>query len=61
MVNTRKKKVVVSITLITCLIVCIVIPYNSVKARSEEIYEKLKIFSEVLSIIQKNYVEDTTA
>ncbi|MCK5138314.1 MAG: PDZ domain-containing protein, partial [Thermodesulfovibrionia bacterium] len=61
MVNTRKKKVVLSITLITCLIVCIVIPYNSVKARSDEIYEKLKIFSEVLSIVQKNYVEETTA
>jgi carboxyl-terminal processing protease len=61
MVNTRKKKVVVSITLITCILVCIVIPYNSVKARSDEIYEKLKIFSEVLSIIQKNYVEETTA
>ena len=61
MVNTRKKKVLLSLTLITCLIVCVTIPYKSVKARSDEIYEKLKIFSEVLSIIQKNYVEETTS
>lgn len=61
MANTRKKKLVLSITLIACVLVCVTIPYKSVKARSDEIYEKLKVFSEVLSIIQKNYVEETTA
>ena len=61
MANTRKKTLVVSITLIACILVCVTIPFKSVKARSDEIYEKLKIFSEVLSIIQKNYVEETTA
>ena len=60
MANTRKKKLVLSITLIACVLVCVTIPYKSVKARSDEIYEKLKVFSEVLSIIQKNYVEETT-
>jgi carboxyl-terminal processing protease len=47
--------------LISLFIVCMLIPYRSVKARSDEVYEKLKIFSEVLSIIQKNYVEETTS
>lgn len=59
MLNTKKRKVILSIILISSLIVCFIIPYRNVKARSDEIYEKLKIFSEVLSIIQKNYVEET--
>jgi len=59
MVNKKKRKVILSIILISSLMVCVTIPYSSVKARSDEIYEKLKIFSEVLSIIQKNYVEET--
>ena len=59
MLNTKKKKVILLIILITSLMVCATIPYSSVRARSDEIYEKLKIFSEVLSIIQKNYVEET--
>lgn len=61
MVNTRKRKVILSIIIIAFLMVWVIIPYSNVKARSDEIYEKLKIFSEVLSIIQKNYVEETTA
>ena len=50
---------ILSIILTSSLIVCVIIPYRSVRARSDEIYEKLKIFSEVLSIVQKNYVEET--
>ena len=45
MLNTKKRKVILSIILISSLIVCFIIPYRNVKARSDEIYEKLKIFS----------------
>lgn len=61
MLHRSKRNVVLSIMLISLFIVCVLIPYRSVKARSDEVYEKLKIFSEVLSIIQKNYVEETTS
>jgi len=60
MLHRSKRNVVLSIMLISLFIVCVLIPYRSVKARSDEVYEKLKIFSEVLSIIQKNYVEEIT-
>jgi carboxyl-terminal processing protease len=60
MIHRSKRNVVLSIMLISLFIVCVLIPYRSVKARSDEVYEKLKIFSEVLSIIQKNYVEEIT-
>ncbi len=61
MLHRSKRNAVLSTMLISLFIVCVLIPYRSVKARSDEVYEKLKIFSEVLSIIQKNYVEETTS
>ena len=59
MLNTKNKKVVLSITSIISLVVCITLPYSKIKAQTDEIYGKLKVFSDVLSIIQKNYVEET--
>jgi carboxyl-terminal processing protease len=34
-------------------------PHGKTKAEPEEMYEKLRVFSDVLSIVQKNYVEET--
>ena len=59
MLHTKKRKVILLIILISSLVVCVTVLYRDVKAHSDEIYEKLKIFSEVLSIVQKNYVEET--
>ncbi len=59
MLNTNKKKVALSIVFIISLIVSITIPHGKIKAETEEIYDKLKVFADVLSIVQKNYVEET--
>lgn len=59
MLNTNKKKMALSVVLITCLTLSIVMPHGKTKAEPEEMYEKLKVFSDVLSIVQKNYVEET--
>ena len=61
MFDTRKKKAILSITFITLLLTGVSLPYSTLKAETDEMYEKLKVFSDVLTIIQKNYVEDTTA
>jgi len=59
MLKTEKKKVAALIIFIISLTVCVSIPYGKLKAQTDEIYGKLKVFSNVLSIIQKNYVEET--
>lgn len=59
MLNTNKKKVALSVLFVTCFILSITILYSQTKAEPEEMYEKLKVFSDVLSIVQKNYVEET--
>lgn len=59
MLNTNKKKVALSAVFVTFLIVSITMTHGKTKAESEEMYEKLKVFSDVLSIVQKNYVEET--
>jgi carboxyl-terminal processing protease len=59
MLDTKKKKVVLSVFLIVSLMVLVTIPFNKLKAQTDEMYKKLKVFSDVLSIVQKNYVEET--
>ena len=59
MLKAEKKKVAALIIFIISLTVCVSIPYGKLKAQTDEIYGKLKVFSNVLSIIQKNYVEET--
>ena len=59
MFKTRKKKMKLTITLITLLLIGVSLPYTALKAETDEMYEKLKVFSDVLTIIQKNYVEDS--
>ena len=61
MFKTRKKKVALTITFITLLLIGVSLPYTTLKAETDEMYEKLKVFSDVLTIIQKNYVEDSNA
>ncbi len=61
MFKTRKNKVTLTITFITLLLIGISLPYTTLKAETDEMYEKLKVFSDVLTIIQKNYVEDSNA
>ncbi|MDX1779006.1 MAG: S41 family peptidase, partial [Thermodesulfobacteriota bacterium] len=59
MFKTRKKKTKLTIIFITLLLIGISLPYTALKAETDEMYEKLKVFSDVLTIIQKNYVEDS--
>jgi carboxyl-terminal processing protease len=59
MFKTRKKKIKLTITFFTLLLIGISLPYTALKAETDEMYEKLKVFSDVLTIIQKNYVEDS--
>ena len=59
MLNKNKKKVALSAVFVTFLIVSITMTHGKTKVESEEMYEKLKVFSDVLSIVQKNYVEET--
>ena len=61
MFKTRKKKVALTITFVTLLLIGISLPYTTLKAETDEMYEKLKVFSDVLTIIQKNYVEDSNS
>ena len=61
MFKTRKKKVALTITFVTLLLIGVSLPYTTLKAENDEMYEKLKVFSDVLTIIQKNYVEDSNA
>ncbi len=61
MFKTRKKKIQLTITFITLLLIGISLPYTALKAETDEMYEKLKVFSDVLTIVQKNYVEETNA
>jgi carboxyl-terminal processing protease len=61
MFKTRKKKMRLTITFIMLLVIGLSLPYTALKAETEEMYEKLKVFSDVLTIIQKNYVEDSNA
>ena len=59
MLNTIRKKVALSAVFAIFLIVSITMTHGKIKAESEDMYEKLKVFSDVLSIVQKNYVEET--
>ena len=59
MLRTQKKKVILSIFLVASLLLWVAIPSSKLKAQTDEMYKKLKVFSDVLSIIQKNYVEET--
>jgi len=59
MLNTNRKKVALSAVFVAFLIVSITMTHGKTKAESEDMYEKLKVFSDVLSIVQKNYVEET--
>jgi carboxyl-terminal processing protease len=59
MLNTNRKKVALSAVFAIFLIVSITMTHGKIKAESEDMYEKLKVFSDVLSIVQKNYVEET--
>jgi len=59
MLKTNKKKVALSAVFVAFLIVSITMTHGKIKAESEDMYEKLKVFSDVLSIVQKNYVEET--
>jgi len=59
MLNKNKKKVALSAVFVTFLIVSITMTHGKTEVESEEMYEKLKVFSDVLSIVQKNYVEET--
>ncbi len=61
MFKTRKRKVALTITFVTLLLIGVSLPYTTLKAETDEMYEKLKVFSDVLTIIQKNYVEDSNA
>jgi len=61
MFKTRKKKVALTITFVALLLIGISLPYTTLKAETDEMYEKLKVFSDVLTIIQKNYVEDSNS
>jgi len=61
MFKTRKKKGALAITFVTLLLIGISLPYTTLKAETDEMYEKLKVFSDVLTIIQKNYVEDSNS
>jgi len=59
MLHTKKKNVVLSFFLVVSLMVLVTMPFSKLKAQTDEMYKKLKVFSDVLSIIQKNYVEET--
>ena len=59
MLNINRKKVALSTVFAIFLIVSITMTHGKIKAESEDMYEKLKVFSDVLSIVQKNYVEET--
>ncbi len=59
MFKTKKRKIALSITFIVVLFIGVSLPYRILKAESDKMYEKLKVFSDVLTIIQKNYVEET--
>ena len=61
MYNTRTKKVVLLVISITLLLAGVIIPYSKLRAQTDEMYKQLKVFSDVLSIIQKNYVEETAS
>ena len=61
MLNTTPKKSVLFIISLTFLLVGTIIPYSKLKAQTDEMYKQLKVFSDVLSIIQKNYVEETSS
>ena len=61
MFKTRKRNVALTITFVTLLLIGVSLPYTTLKAETDEMYEKLKVFSDVLTIIQKNYVEDSNA
>lgn len=61
MLNTGTKKVVLLTISITLLVIGVIIPYSKLKAQTDEMYKQLKVFSDVLSIIQKNYVEETAS
>src|SRR4030043_809926 len=47
------------IAAIAVALVFIILQGGTLRAQTDEMYKKLKVFSDVLSIIQKNYVEET--
>jgi carboxyl-terminal processing protease len=47
------------IAAIAAALAFIIFQGGSLRAQTDEMYKKLKVFSDVLSIIQKNYVEET--
>jgi carboxyl-terminal processing protease len=55
----NRPKGIFFIAAIAAALVFIISQGGTLRAQTDEMYKKLKVFSDVLSIIQKNYVEET--
>lgn len=58
MLSNRPKGILI-IAALAASLVWIIAHGGTLRAQTDEMYKKLKVFSDVLSIIQKNYVEET--
>ena len=58
--NSTRSYVLLTTIILLCAVLWLLTPYRTLKAETDDIYDKLKVFADVLSIIQKNYVEETT-
>ena len=58
MYRNRSRKLFIIAALAAALAI-IIFQGDTLRAQTDEMYKKLKVFSDVLSIIQKNYVEET--
>jgi len=55
----NRPKGILIIAAMTAPLVWLIVQSGTLRAQTDEMYKKLRVFSDVLSIIQKNYVEDT--
>lgn len=58
MLSNRPKRILI-IAALAMSLVCLITHGGTLRAQTDEMYKKLKVFADVLSIIQKNYVEET--